>query len=123
MDALPLPCTEVRNAVFWDVTQCGSSCKNRRFWVTYRLHHQGDKNRRGRNKVSSNYRSVLQLLVTPNVILSTPILVTLMIEAINSFETSLLTIATWRNIPEDGILHSHRRENLKSYIALTGWTL
>jgi hypothetical protein len=26
-------------------------------------------------------------------------------------------------IPEDGILHSHRRENLKSYIALTGWTL
>jgi hypothetical protein len=26
-------------------------------------------------------------------------------------------------IPEDGILHSHRRENHKSYIALTGWTL
>jgi hypothetical protein len=26
-------------------------------------------------------------------------------------------------IPEDDILHSHRRENLKSYIALTGWTL
>jgi hypothetical protein len=26
-------------------------------------------------------------------------------------------------IPEDGILGSHRRENLKSYIALTGWTL
>jgi hypothetical protein len=26
-------------------------------------------------------------------------------------------------IPEDGILHSHRREKLKSYIALTGWTL
>jgi hypothetical protein len=26
-------------------------------------------------------------------------------------------------IPEDGILHSHRRENLKSYVALTGWTL
>jgi hypothetical protein len=24
--------------------------------------------------------------------------------------------------PEDGILHSHRRENLKFYIALTGWT-
>jgi hypothetical protein len=29
---------------------------------------------------------------------------------------------TLRNIPED-ILHSHRRENLKSYIALTGWGL
>jgi hypothetical protein len=26
-------------------------------------------------------------------------------------------------IPEDAILHSHRRENLKSYIALTGWPL
>jgi hypothetical protein len=26
-------------------------------------------------------------------------------------------------IQDDGILHSHRRENLKSYIALTGWTL
>jgi hypothetical protein len=26
-------------------------------------------------------------------------------------------------IPEDAILHSHHRENLKSYIALTGWTL
>jgi hypothetical protein len=25
--------------------------------------------------------------------------------------------------PEDGILHRHRRENLKSYIALTGWAL
>jgi hypothetical protein len=26
-------------------------------------------------------------------------------------------------IPEDDIHHSHRRDNLKSYIALTGWTL
>jgi hypothetical protein len=26
-------------------------------------------------------------------------------------------------IPEDGILHSHGRENLKSYMALTGWPL
>jgi hypothetical protein len=25
--------------------------------------------------------------------------------------------------PEDVILHSHRRENLKSYIVLTSWTL
>jgi hypothetical protein len=24
---------------------------------------------------------------------------------------------------EDAILHSDRRENLKSYIALTGWTM
>jgi hypothetical protein len=30
--------------------------------------------------------------------------------------TSVLTRATWHNIPEDTILHSHRCENLKSYI-------
>jgi hypothetical protein len=28
---------------------------------------------------------------------------------------SVLTRATWRNIPEDSILHSQRRENIKYY--------
>jgi hypothetical protein len=41
-----------------------------------------------------------------------------MMEAFLSSETSIPTRATWRNIPEDGILHSHRRENLKSYIVI-----
>jgi hypothetical protein len=68
-------------------------------------------------------RSMRRLLVTASVVPSSPILVTLMKEALSSSETLVLTRATWRNIPEDTILHSHRRENLKSYIALTGWTL
>jgi hypothetical protein len=44
--------------------------------------------------------SVLRLLVTANVVSSLPILVPLMMEAIHSFETSVLK----SNIPEDGIL-------------------
>jgi hypothetical protein len=60
--------------------------------------------------------------VTTN-IPSSPILVTLMMEALSSSETSVLTRATRRNIPEDALFHSHRSENLKPYIALSGWTL
>jgi hypothetical protein len=55
-----------------------------------------------------------QLLFTAKVP-SSPILVTLMMEAISSSETSVLTRATQRNIPKGTIPHSHRRENLKSY--------
>jgi hypothetical protein len=68
-------------------------------------------------------RNVLWLLVTADVVLSLSILVTLMTEAIRSSRTLVLTKATRRHIPEDGTFHSHRPENLKSYIALTGWTL
>jgi hypothetical protein len=65
---------------------------------------------------------MFRLLVNTNV-LSSPILVTLMTETIRSTETSVLSRATHRHTPEDGIVHSHRCENLKPYMALTGWDL
>jgi hypothetical protein len=78
------------------------------------------------HNVSRNFvflRSVRRMLVTANFVPSSPSLATLMMEALSSSETSVLTRTIRRNIPEDGILHSHRREYLKPYIALTGWTL
>jgi hypothetical protein len=79
-----------------------SSCIYRRFGGTYILPH---------------LRTLLRVLVAANIPISL-ILVNLMIEAM--FLRNVGPYKSHTDIPEEGIRHGHRHENLKSYIALTG---
>jgi hypothetical protein len=68
------------------------SYKNRSFRGKYLIHHQGEKNQRANNSVRSNKQ----------------------LSSFGSPKRRFLKDKR-RHIPEDGILHSHRRENPKSY--------
>jgi hypothetical protein len=58
--------------------------------------------------------SVLLLLVTVNLVPISLILSSLMMNLLQSSETSVLTRTIRHKIPEYGILHRHRRESFKS---------
>jgi hypothetical protein len=91
-------------AVFWDVAP-SRSCVNQRFGVTYRL-----------LTIAGCFRLVTQSAAT-----SSRWFLTCEFfypeDGGDTFpETSVYIRLARRYIPEDCILHSHRRENLKSYI-------
>jgi hypothetical protein len=58
---------------------------------------------------------VCRMLCTAIVVPSLLILFSLIMEAIRSFEMSVLTRVTRRYIPENNILHSHSSETPRSY--------
>jgi hypothetical protein len=90
----------VKDAVFWDVAPCGFIIV-RRLGGTCRLNLQGRRNNAGEEK--SRWWLPDSLLVT---------LSPLRMEATRSSETSVYNKPTQHHC----ILHSHRREDLKSYI-------
>jgi hypothetical protein len=90
----------MKKAVFWDMAP-GRSGVNRRFGRTYRLHLQG----RG--------ESSLLLMSLTDALRADFLIFPLYPE--DGGDTSVNTTATRCHIPEDCFLHSHRRENLKSY--------
>jgi hypothetical protein len=65
-----------------------------------------------RTDVSEERSASINRLVTANVVPSSLILVTLMMEVILSSETSVLTGPTMSHIPEDNVLHNPRHGNL-----------
>jgi hypothetical protein len=102
----------MKNGVFWDVALVRTDVSEELSASFIRVTRIGEL---GTMLADTFIHSVCRLLVTASAVPSSPILVTLMKEALSSSEMSVLTRVTQRNIPEDAILHSHCRENLKSY--------
>jgi hypothetical protein len=69
----------------------------------------------GETRISELGTKLGTTLAVTGVLYSSPILVALIMEELSSSGTSVLTRATLRNIPEDGIIHSYSHENFKFY--------
>jgi hypothetical protein len=105
----------MKNAFFWDVMPCGS-CK---YHVSEELSASIIRVTRigepgialvvtgNRRTLSNNTKCCVRLLLVTINVPSSPILVTMMMEALSSSETSILAGVTRLNIPEDGTLSCH----------------
>jgi hypothetical protein len=96
--------TRVTSSIFWDITPCSPLNVNRRFGGKSCLHLQDRRINRARNRHEAGSKFFLAYSST------------FKMDAICSSETSVdFQRTTRRYIPEDGTLHNHRCENLKSY--------
>jgi hypothetical protein len=94
-----LTATSMKIAVFWDVPLKSLVESDWCFRGAYCLHHRGDH---------SPHQPLLSLPATQMII-------ALMMEAVNTSETSVTTYQTTRrNVPWDSHLHTRRCDNLKS---------
>jgi hypothetical protein len=116
----PRPCVtflNLKNAVFWDVAPC-RSCVNRRFGESIASIFRVEKfaSEEPAEHVAAD---CFQLVAQSAASCSRWFLARGYFYPEDGGDTLTLvhTRSTRRHIPEDGILHSHRSENLKFYIS------
>jgi hypothetical protein len=107
----------MKNAVFWDVTSCGS-CKNRRFGGAYRLHLSG-KNQRAGNIAEDGILHIPWFLVNVDVVQKY-----LRIESpspISIEPTAQRQLSADRTSSSVRYGNDHRHAGWPKYTALTCW--
>jgi hypothetical protein len=99
----------MKNALFWDVTSCGS-CKSRRFGGAYHFHNESER---------LGVPLVLSEDIPHDGRQREPLATVSPLSCLSPVETSALTKTAWRRyIPENSILHCFCRENIKSFIVV-----